>query len=382
MEKIKERPLVLYILTKLELGGAQKVCLTLFKGVSAHGLSTGLISGAQGVLVPEVEGHENVLLLQEFKREVGIKNILSEIKTFFSLYRIIKKLKREHQVLIVHTHSTKAGVLGRWVAFFAGVKLRVHTVHGFGFHEFQSRFAWLLMMSIEYVTSLITTHYVCVSEADRAIGSRLFPRFTQKSSLIRAAVDWDSFYTSVKRISAKRDVIIGTVSCFKPQKNLIDLLQAFNLVCKKAPNAFLHIIGDGVLRSELESFVLANGLKDRVVFLGWQSDVARFMKEWDVFALSSLWEGLPCSIIEARLSRLPVVCYDVGGITEVIKNGRNGFTVQTGQWQELADRLLALARDEQLRAAMANFPDILDLFKNSSMIFEHEQLYMKLINTC
>ncbi|MBU4269753.1 hypothetical protein KKE07_02645, partial [Candidatus Dependentiae bacterium] len=111
---------VLFIITKLELGGAQKVCLSLLDGVKKNGGFAGLISGADGPLVSEVKNLDSVYLLPEFKREVGLKNIFKDIYLFFKLIKLIKKNRKNHPDLIVHTHSTKAGILGRWAAFFAG----------------------------------------------------------------------------------------------------------------------------------------------------------------------------------------------------------------------------------------------------------------------
>lgn len=130
---------VLYIITKLELGGAQKVCLSLLNGVKKNGGFAGLISGQYGSLVDEVKDLDSVFLLSEFEREIGFKNSFKEIILFLKLIRIIKKNKKNYPDLIVHTHSTKAGILGRWAAFFAGVKNRIHTVHGFAFHEHQNK---------------------------------------------------------------------------------------------------------------------------------------------------------------------------------------------------------------------------------------------------
>lgn len=386
MERIKEKELlVLYILTKLELGGAQKVCLTLFKGVAKRGHLSGLISGAEGVLVPKVQEHENVHLLREFKREIGIKNLPAELRSFFSMYRLIRKMKREYPAIIVHTHSTKAGVLGRWAAFFARVKKRVHTVHGFGFNEFQPWHRRFFYFMLEYITSLITTHYVCVSEKDRALGSKKIPFFAKKSSIIRAAVDWDRFYLPAKKEKKQTQCfVIGTVSCLKPQKNVIDLLRAFKALYNRVAydeqqRLFLHIIGDGGQRAELETFVRDNGLTAHVVFLGWQSDVSKWMKGWDVFAMSSLWEGLPCAVIEARLCKLPVITYNVGGISEVIHDGKNGYILAPGDWQALSSKLHVLLFDETVRMGMVNYEENLTDFKNSSMVRDHVVLYKKLI---
>ena len=128
----KREPHILYIITKLELGGAQKVCVTLFKHLRIA-LGTHLISGDQGALVQEVAKETDVHLLPSLKREVSFFSLFNEIKNFFKLIQLIKKLKQKHPDLIVHTHSTKAGLIVRWAAFFAGVKTRIHTVYGFAF---------------------------------------------------------------------------------------------------------------------------------------------------------------------------------------------------------------------------------------------------------
>ncbi|MCF7799693.1 glycosyltransferase [Candidatus Babeliales bacterium] len=371
---------VLYILTKLELGGAQKVCLSLIEGLKKESNFAGLISGNQGVLIDQVKKYESVFLLDSFKREIGLKILFLELKTFFQIISRLRKLKKSFPDLIVHTHSTKAGILGRWAAFFARVKNRVHTVHGFGFHDYQSKFAWCIMYFLEYITAFITTHYVCVSYNDQKIGAKLFPKFLKKSSIIRAAVDWEQFYTASKtQCLVQNKFLIGSVSCFKPQKNLFDLLKAFKLAYASCPNIFLQIIGDGVLREPIENWIQENNMQDKIELLGWQNNVADFMKKWDLFAMSSLWEGLPCSIIEARLSKLPVLSYNIAGIPEVVIDGKNGFLVNSGDWRNLAEKIVLLAKDNNLKIRMQNSIDDLNSFQNNFMVSEHINLYKNLI---
>src|SRR3990167_5837414 len=154
---------VVFIITKLELGGAQKVCLKLFDELGKKG-KVFLISGLGGILSKEYNNKKNVFLLKSFEREV--LNPLSEIKNFINLVKLLKQLRKENQNLIVHTHSTKAGLLGRWAAFFAGIKNRFHTVHGFGFHAHQNIIFWAINYVAELFTSLITTTYICVCQED------------------------------------------------------------------------------------------------------------------------------------------------------------------------------------------------------------------------
>ncbi len=382
---------VLYIITKLELGGAQKVCLSLMSGVVENGFEAGLISGSQGELVSQISKSKNVFLLDSFNREVGLRFIFKEIKTFFWILKIISRLKKEYPNLIVHTHSTKAGLMGRWAAFFSGIKIRIHTIHGFGFNEYQSKLKWYAIFFIEYLTSLITTHFICVSEKDREFGVRRLPKFGQKSSIIRAAVEWNKFYTPAvkgKNISCLRDdsFIIGTISCFKPQKNLFDLLKAFKILYESLNEenrtlVRLQIIGDGQLRGDIESWIRQNDLSEKIDLLGWNKEVVPWMRNWKVFALSSLWEGLPISVVEARLCRLPVVAYDVGGIFEVIFNGKNGFLIPPTFFVQFAHHLKFLVENKDICEKMSSYKDDLNDFKDSVMIDKHIQLYQRFSHT-
>jgi glycosyltransferase involved in cell wall biosynthesis len=376
---VKQKVHVLYILTKLELGGAQKVCLSLIEGLKKNNHFSGLISGSEGILLDHAKKLGNVFFLDSFKREIGLKNVFNEIKTFFKLIKKIRKLKKQYPDLIVHTHSTKAGILGRWAAFFARVKVRVHTVHGFIFHEHLSCIAWWLSYIVELFTSVVTTHFVCVSYYDINIGKKYLPRFEKKSSVIRAAVDKDKFY--VRGAVRVKKCIIGTVSCFKPQKNVFDLLKAFELLQQKPLHKVvtLQIIGDGTLREEIEQWIAQHNLQDRVELLGWQNDVASYLKHWNIFVLSSLWEGLPCTVVEARLSKVPVVSYRTAGIPEVIFDGKNGFLVDVGQWKELSKKMELLVRDDALLHTMRNYKDNLSDFDNRNMVQYHLQLYSKLL---
>jgi len=379
---------VLYIITKLELGGAQKVCLNLAEGISSNGLESSLISGATGALVPEAQKLKSTFLLNNFQREIGVKLIWSELKSFFHIIKIIKKLKREYPNLIVHTHSTKAGIVGRWAAFFAGVKNRIHTIHGFGFNEFQPRIKWGIIFLAEYFTSLITTHFVCVSQKDREFGIKKIPNFAHKSSIIRAAAEWNKFYTPAQMLESielkvNDKFIIGTISCFKPQKNLFDLLVAFKklyqeLSARDQLRVRLQIIGDGDQRTRIEQWIKENNLSEKIDLLGWQSDTSMFLKAWNVFTLSSLWEGLPISVVEARLCKLPVVAYDVGGIFEVIFDKQNGFLIPPRNIAMLTQKLKLLFEQPNIAFKMGNFDDELYEFNDQLMIKRHIDLYNKL----
>lgn len=371
---------ILYIITKLELGGAQKICLSLFNNLS--NTDTFLISGAEGPLVSQVKNNPRALLFHTFKRELGIKTIFSEIKNFIHLTQSIKKMVRNNPDLIVHTHSTKAGIVGRWAAWFAGVKTRVHTIHGYAFHNHQNKIVWWLIYTAEYITSLITTHFICVSHADVHTGIQLFPQFAQKYSIIRAAVPHEKFYIPAQRATfpiGSQPFIFGTIACFKPQKNLFDLLHAFKKVHNKNPHTRLELIGDGAQRAAIEAWIAEHRL-DRVIMLhGWQQSVIPTMLNWHCFTLSSLWEGLPCAIVEARLLKLPVISYDTGGISDIIIDGKNGFLVSQKRIDLLAQAMLKLCSTQQLHAQLQQYSDNLHEFDEQVMLKQHQELYEKII---
>lgn len=372
---------VVYIITKLELGGAQKVCLSLFEGLTQSGHLSLLISGAEGPLVDQVKQNSSVYLLPDLKREVSFLGIYHEIKNFVKLVSHLKTLHQKFPDLIVHTHSTKAGLIGRWAAYCAGIKNRIHTVHGYAFHAFQFKLVWLAIYILELFTSFITTHFICVSSTDVQTGVRLFPGFKNKYSIIRASVDWQQFAEIQPAIvtdnnnANKKTFIIGTISCFKKQKNVTDLIRAFNNAYQKNNALRLEIIGDGFLRPELEKLIENYHLKEVVTLHGWQNSVAPLMLSWSAFALSSLWEGLPCAIVEARLLKLPVLAYNTGGIHDVIFHGKNGFLYKQKDWQGLAQGMIELSTNHELYKKMQMYNENLSDFSNRTMVSKHIDLY-------
>ncbi len=375
MNKKKELH-VLYIITQLELGGAQKVCLSLFEKLRNHQTTTFLIAGQHGPLAHTVKNYSHVDLMPELQQDRFVKTI----KCFFLLIKKIHTLKKKYPHLIVHTHSTTAGLLGRWAAFFAGVHTRIHTVHGYAFHEHCSYVVWLSIYMCELITSLITTHFVCVSSKDVKTGIMYFPYFNKKHSIIRAAVDFTTFYHPARNITFEKEspFIFGTVSCFKPQKNLFDLLKAFEYVHNQNNNTRLEIIGDGIVRYAIEDWIKTQKLAPVITLHGWQNSVIPHMKRWHAFTLTSLWEGLPCAIVEARLLKLPVISYDTGGITDIIFHEQNGLIYAQGEWQAFAKGMFSISQDEKLFQRIHSYKDHLTDFDNNRIAQQHMHLYKKL----
>jgi glycosyltransferase involved in cell wall biosynthesis len=155
-------------------------------------------------------------------------------------------------------------------------------------------------------------------------------------------------------------------------------LQAFKNVHTLYPESKLEIIGDGQMRPAIEAWITHNKLTEIVILHGWQEHVAPLMKQWDCFVLSSLWEGLPCAIVEARLLKLPVISYDTGGIKDIIFHGQNGLLIPQKDVERLAHAMERIINDKDLHAAFSSYNDNLSDFDNNIMIQNHQDLYFRL----
>ena len=314
-------------------------------------------------------------------------NIWNELKTFWTFFKIIKKLKAQNPKIIVHTHSSKAGFLGRLAAFFAGAKAIIHTVHGFGITPKQNMLTKSIFWLCEQIATLISTKIICVSEADIETGSRLFFHFSKKAILIRAAVDPSKFPSSKENrnplaLSEEKKIFtIGSISCLKPQKNLFDLIKGFALLKKIVPKELvlnLEILGDGIERSNLQSLIKELGLETNVKLMGWHQEVSLIMKKWDVFCLTSLWEGLPCALVEARILKIPCICYDTGGIKEILHHDQNGFLIKSKNPADLAFYLYQLIINPFKQATFKAFSDQIDNFYEKQMLLQHKEIYKQM----
>ena len=172
--------------------------------------------------------------------------------------------------------------------------------------------------------------------------------------------------------------IFGTVAWFKEQKNLFDLLKAFHKVSLENPDTSLEIIGDGILRPQIESFIKEHKLTQKITLHGWQQEVMPIMQNWDAFVLTSLWEGLPCAVIEARMLKIPVLSYKTGGIPDVISDQQNGLLYDQKDWPSLAAGMLKISKNSDFQKNLANFHDNLSDFDNLKMVYDHIKLYKEI----
>jgi glycosyltransferase involved in cell wall biosynthesis len=377
-------PTVCHVITKLELGGAQEVALYAASHLDRRRFHAVLMTGPGGLLTDEARAvpHLDLRIIPHLRREI---RPLHDLCALIELVRSFRALRPA----IVHTHSSKAGILGRWAAWLAGVPVVIHTIHGYGITPSQAPLVRWLLVLVERLTGWLTTQWVSVSQAD-AIQGRRWKLFTpDRVSVIRPGIDLTLFtkpLTAIARRDLRRalgvgpnDLLVGTVACLKPQKAPLDFLAVARRVCERYTSAKWVLVGDGELRPQVEEAIRDAGLTDRVRLLGWRRDIPELMQAFDVFLLTSHWEGLPRVLLEARAARLPVVATRVGGASEAIKDGRHGWLVEMGDVVGMTERVCEVLSDSSFRARVrASAADLPEEFDIRVMVRQYEQLYARL----
>lgn len=349
---------VCHIITKLELGGAQKITLRTVAHLDRSKFHPVLIVGGEaGELDAEAADISGV----GFYRVPSLVRAISplqDLKALLSLTRILRRIRPA----IVHTHSSKAGILGRWAARFAGVPVIVHSVHGFGFTPNQHPVLKRFLIILEKWSSAFTQWIFTDSEANRQQGIAL-GLFTQdRSAMLPPGVDLQAIRAvQINRADKRRNLgldsehpLIGMVAPFKHQKSPLDFVRVASRVCRLRSDAHFLMIGDGELRQAVEDEIRRLGLVQSVTLTGWRRDVPEIMKCLDVFLLTSGWEGLPRVYIEALSCGVPVVGTCVDGAAEVVIDGVNGFLKEPGDIEGLADRVLWLLTHTEEAKAMGS----------------------------
>jgi glycosyltransferase involved in cell wall biosynthesis len=348
------KPKVIHVITKLELGGAQKVTLMTLERLPRDRYALGLVTGPEGLLVDWASRIENLdrVWLPSLIREV---RPFQDLKALFSMLRLFRREKPQ----IVHTHSSKAGILGRWAARLAGVPFIFHTAHGFGFHDFQRPMVKRVYVFLERITTRITTKLVVVSYANAEKGERNGVLKRGDWILCRDAISVREFMQPGPRRQLLRKwgissdkLVVGMIACLKPQKSPIDFVDVAARVLKENAQAHFVLAGDGELRPEVEKRIKDQGIGDNFTLLGWQTDMPEVYRNLDIVVLTSLWEGLPCVFSEAMAGDLPIVATNVDGAREAIVDGDNGFLHEPHDIEGMAASVLKLLRDPDLRRTM------------------------------
>ncbi|MBD3347275.1 MAG: glycosyltransferase, partial [Chitinivibrionales bacterium] len=284
------------------------------------------------------------------KREISpVWDLIALIK----LYQLLRRLKPD----IVHTHSSKAGILGRWAAFLARTPVIIHTFHGFGFNDFQKPAKKALLVLSERITALVTTALIAVSHHTKQTGLKHRIGREAQYTVINSGIHRNNA-KSVDRLEVRKklgfkseDILITNISCLKPQKNVSDFVRVAKELVKKNPEKKLQfvVIGDGEERGIIQTMTAELQVSERVHLLGWRRDTAEILSASDIFVLTSLWEGLPRALLEAMDAGLPCCVYRVDGIHDIMLDGKNEFSVEAGNVIGLTEILNHMVNDSSFR---------------------------------
>ncbi|MGM0428109.1 MAG: glycosyltransferase [Thermodesulfobacteriota bacterium] len=372
---MKKRIKVLRIITRLNIGGPSIHVSLLTRGLDPDRFESILVSGSVSDLegdmryVPERLGIKPIFI-PSLKREIHLPGDLK------SLVRLLKLLKRERPH-IVHTHTAKAGTLGRIAVFLHNLShkrkiLAIHTFHG---HVLQGYFSWTkskLFMWAERLLASITDAIIAISKSQmRELAGTYGLAPESKFRIVKLGFDLRTF-SCLENVRGRfkmdlgvgRDtILIGIVGRLVSIKNHRMFLDAAGIFIKQHPNldAKFVVVGDGELRNALLSHAKTLGIADQVIFRGWEKDLPRVYADLDILALTSVNEGTPVSIIEAMASRVPVAATNAGGVRDLLgplspRNGgtrfhvcRHGILCGQNDAQGLADGIGFLWSETRLR---------------------------------
>ncbi len=336
---------ILHIITRLDAGGSAQNTLLTCLGLNKDKYDVVLVHGFS--LESQMTQQERASVGRGIKKakDQGVKVIpvrflvrrispVKDLRAFLSLWKLVAEEKPH----IVHTHTSKAGILGRLAAKLAGAPIIVHTAHGHVFYGHFGALASKFFLLTERVMACFTDRMVALTEGERHDYVEWSVSGADKTLTIHSGVDIDQ-YTKVRvNIEEKKrslglnsnGLVVGTVGWLLPIKAPMHLLKAMAGVWQSRPEVSLVFVGKGELEEGLKAEAFHMGVSDKVTFLGWRDDVAEIIPIMDVFVLPSLNEGMGRVLVEAMAAAKPVVASSAGGIPDLIKDGQNGFLVEPG----------------------------------------------------
>jgi glycosyltransferase involved in cell wall biosynthesis len=348
---------VLHIITRLILGGAQENTLFTVEGLMNRGhrvtLATGPAVGPEGSLIERARKNGvDLIIIPALRREI---NPFRDTLAFFRLYRLIKKGGYD----IVHTHSSKAGILGRIAARFAGCRVILHTIHGLPFHPYQNRLLNRIYLASEKMVEGFTARLIVVAEplAQQAVKAGLAQ--PDKFVTIYSGIEMEKFTGSGEkgreirsRFGIPEDApVIGKVARLFHLKGHDYLLSAAPGIVRVFPEVRFLLVGDGILRKNLENKVKEMNLSKNFIFAGLvePEKIPDFISTMDILVHLSLREGLARSIVQALASGKPVISFDIDGAREVVLDGFTGYLLKPGDIEGLSEKAVDLLQDRKTR---------------------------------
>jgi glycosyltransferase involved in cell wall biosynthesis len=400
--KVNKQIKITHIITRLDMGGSAQNTLLTALNHDPQRYNVCLIKGSTHESAMTKEEIQLVNRQLETAQKQGIEVIdipalvrrispFNDIKAFISIFQFLRKSKPD----IVHTHTSKAGMLGRLAAWMARVPIIIHTPHGHVFYGHFGKSLSRIFLQMEKLLGRITHHHIALTQEECNDYLRLKVSQASKTTVIHSGVDLQRFSKGAKQRTRKREelgispdsLVIGYVGWLIPIKGATHLVSAMARVAEKYPKSLLILVGKGDDKGEeeikLKKQVERAGLADKIRFLGWRSDVDEIMGCFDIFVLPSLNEGMGRVLVEAMAAGLPIVASRVGGIPDLVKDGQNGLLAPPADAIALGNGIAALLEDKKIRKRMGQVgKKMCRQYSTEAMVTPIDNLYRELLEEC
>lgn len=349
---------VLLVITKLDIGGATNVVLTIANHFGHHpDFDIELLAGP----VPADRTDMRHVADEQGIPVHIVPSLINRISPVANSRAIvdIRRVMVQGDYDIVRTHSSVAGVAGRLAAWTAGVPVIVHHVHGWGLRPDMSKGTRMLYLGVERLCARFTSRFIAVCSPDIQKGLTYHIGQADKFTLIYNGIELDQFQKPVDAQAIRLNLgldptskIVGMIGRLDEEKNPLDFIRAAATVSQSYQGVQFLVVGDGPLRPQCESLIDSLKLKDKFLLLGYRNDVVQILSVLTFTVMTSLWEGLPIAFLEAMGAGKPIVANDVDGAGDVVIDGETGFLVPPREPSKMAERILCLLNDEMLCAKM------------------------------
>jgi glycosyltransferase involved in cell wall biosynthesis len=359
---------VLHIITRLDRGGSAENTIITVTGLDKTKYDITLIKGPTFESKMSKEEYISVMANLKNAQLKGVKllnipfllrriNPFFDLLTFFSLYILLIK----ENPTIVHSHTSKAGLLGRFAARLAGVPIIVHTPHGHVFFGYFGPFKTKIFILLEKLAARLTDKIITLSNREKEDYLSFKIAEEDKFSVICSGVGLNKFKESPlsEKQNLKKElgipensIIAGTAGRLVPVKGPEFLIKAARYIISRYPDAYFIFTGDGPLEQDLKRRALKMGISENIIFLGWRDNIAQIISIYDIFVLPSLNEGMGRVLAEAMALGKPIVASNIGGIPDLVIHGDNGFLVPPKNPKQLAKYIQVLIEDKDKRQKM------------------------------
>ena len=381
------RTKIAQVITRLDWGGSSDIVRIICANLDKDEYDIQLIIGDTQYPRAATEEFLNrykdsVTIVPQLKRNIAP---LEDLWALASLYLIFKKEKFD----IVHTHTAKAGFLGRLAAALAGTPVIIHTPHGHNFYGYFGKFMSAVIVFLERIMARFTDRIIAMTEIEKMDYVKYGVANPDKIDLIYVGLELkpaggmttagkDALKKSLGAYSG--EIIVAMVGRIEHIKGPHIFIEAAAIVSARLPNVKFIVVGEGGLRASLEKRVKAIGLNDRIIFTGWREDAQAVISVCDIIVMPSLNEAVGMSLIEAQSMAVSVIASNVGGIPEIVKDNETAILVKPNDYTVLADSIYYLVLDDDLRIRMgkAGKEWVKNRFSVESMIDKTASIYEKL----